>query len=179
MAASLLLLYLLYAAKMDTFRWFLAFSFFTDLIDGFLARKYKVTSVLGSKLDSVADDLTFLMAAIGAFVWKPEFIRQEYLPIIILFGLYALQTVMAFMRYGKTSSFHTYLAKCAAILQGTFLILLFFLPELPITLFYFATAATALDLIEEIIIVIMLPEWQSDVKGIYWIYEKSKRKNNS
>jgi CDP-diacylglycerol--glycerol-3-phosphate 3-phosphatidyltransferase len=176
MAASMLLLYFLYTGRADMFRWFLVLSFFTDLIDGLLARKYKVTSVLGSKLDSVADDLTFLMAAIGVFVWKFEFIRQEYLPIIGLLGLYVLQTIMALVRYGKISSFHTYLAKCAALLQGTFLILLFFLTEPPFTLFYIAAAVTALDLIEEIIIVIMEPEWQSDVKGIYWMYGKSKRK---
>jgi CDP-diacylglycerol--glycerol-3-phosphate 3-phosphatidyltransferase len=75
---------------------------------------------------------------------------------------------MSFIRYGRISSFHTYLAKLAAILQGTFLILIFFLDDWPLTLFHVAAIVTILDLFEEIILVIILPKWESDVKGLYW-----------
>lgn len=178
LAASLLLLFFVCSDRQQLFGWLLAISFFTDLIDGFLARKYKVTSILGARLDSVADDLTFLMAAIGIFVWKRDFLQAHYLALGLLLGLYLFQTSLALLRYRKISSFHTYGAKCAAILQGSFLILLFFLQEPVRTLFYMAAAATALDLIEEIVIVLLLPQWQSDVKGIYWIL-KNKTKEGS
>jgi len=83
-----------------------------------------------------------------------------------------LQIVMAFIRYGKLTSFHTYLAKFAAVLQAVFLILFFFLNDWPTTLFYIAAIATILDLLEEIILVIMLPSWKTDVKGIWWLRKK-------
>ena len=173
LAASLLLLYLVLLKREDIFKWLLGLSFFTDAIDGFLARKYKVVSVVGSRIDSIADDLTVLMAVIGVVVLKPEFIQQELSLIIVLLVLYLLQTIMALTRYGKISSFHTYLAKIAALFQGMFFVLLFFLPQWPMLLFYVASAMTILDLVEEIILVLLLPEWKTDVKGLYWIKKKA------
>jgi cardiolipin synthase (CMP-forming) len=89
--------------------------------------------------------------------------------VAILLVLFIIQTILALMQYGKISSFHTYAAKCAALLQGSFLILLFFLPQPPEILFYVAFAVTAIDLIEEIILVILLKEWKANVKGLYWL----------
>jgi len=175
LAASALLLLLIFGDRQYLFSWLLAISFFTNLVDGLLARKYKVVSIFGSRLDSVADDLTFLMAAIGVFVWKRAFLHAHYPAIEFLLGLYLLQTLLALLRYRKISSFHTYLAKCAALTQGFFLILLFFLEQpLPVC-FYLAAAFTGLDLIEEIVIVLLLPQWRHDVKGLYWILKGAKQ----
>jgi cardiolipin synthase len=84
---------------------------------------------------------------------------------------------LAFVRYGKISSFHTYMAKLAALMQGSFLILLFFLQEPVYVLFYIAFFVTVIDLIEEIILVLLLPVWQTNVKGLYWVLKK-KHKND-
>lgn len=151
----------------------LAISFFTDLIDGILARKFRIASVFGSKLDSMADDLTVVAAIIGVFVLKPQFIYDNRVIFIILFALFLFQTVFALIKYRKISSFHTYLAKVAAILQGTFLVLLFFFPEPLYFLFYAAAIVTALDLIEEIILVMIIPKWEANVKGLYWVYKRN------
>jgi phosphatidylglycerophosphate synthase len=175
--ASFLLFYFILINDLQVFKWLLFVSLFTDAIDGFLARKFKVTSIMGSKFDSIADDLTILMAVIGVFVFKPGFISHEKLLVIILLGLYILQTTLAIIRYGKISSFHTYLAKFAAIAQGLFLILLFFLTDWPLGLFRIAAALTILDLLEEIVLVLILTKWQTDVKGLFWVL-KNKLPNN-
>ena len=167
--ASFALLYFIIENDLTVFKWLLAVSFFTDAIDGFLARKFKVTSILGSKFDSIADDLTILMAVIGVFEFKPGFISHEKFLVFTLLGLYLVQTAIALVKYKKITSFHTYLAKFAAIAQGVFLILLFFLPEWPIGLFRIAAVLTLLDLLEEIILVFMLSGWQANVKGIFWV----------
>ncbi|HYD21686.1 MAG TPA: CDP-alcohol phosphatidyltransferase family protein [Flavipsychrobacter sp.] len=174
LVASFFLLYLVFTEQPDIFKWMLAVSFFTDAIDGFLARKYKVSSVMGARLDSIADDLTILVAIIGVFKLKPEFVRQELVLIIIMLALVVIQTVMALVRYKKVSSFHTYLAKLAAVLQGSFLILLFFVSQTPLWLFYIAVVVTIVELSEEIILVILLPEWQANVKGLYWVTKKKR-----
>lgn len=170
--ASLLLLYFIIINDLTVFKWMLLVSFFTDAIDGFLARKFKVTSIMGSKFDSIADDLTILMAVIGVFEFKPGFISHEKFLVVTLLGLYLIQTILALLRYGRMSSFHTYLAKFAAIAQGLFFLLLFFLPQWPLGLFRIAAVLTILDLLEEIILVSILPHWQTDVKGIYWVIKK-------
>lgn len=176
LVSAFLLLYLIYSDNLPIFKWLLAFSFFTDSIDGFLARKYKVTSAAGSKVDSIADDLTILVAIIGLIVFKADFIQKQLILLIFLFSLFVVQTMMAIVKYGKISSFHTYLAKIAAVFQGSFFILAFFLPEPPLVLFYIAAALTFLDLIEEIILVIVLPDWKTDVKGLLWLKRKGDAK---
>ena len=173
--AAPFLLYLVITRQQDIFKWLLAFSFFTDAIDGFLARRYKVVSVMGAKLDSWGDDLTVVVGVIGLFMFKPEFIRKEYIWLAVIFILFLVQVIAAITRFRATTSFHTYLAKLAAILQGSFLILAFFMPEPTRLLFYIAVVVTALDLIEEIILTFLLRQPKSDVKGIYWVLnQKSK-----
>ncbi len=166
------LLLLILTEQRDLFKWLLAFSFFTDAIDGYLARRYKVVSVMGAKLDSLADDLTVLVAVVGLFVWHWPFIVQEYVWVVLLALLFLIQLVSALIRYGKPTSFHTYLAKTAAVFQAVFLVSTFFLPA-PITpLFYVTLAVTALAIIEETIMVILVPEWRADVKGLYQVIRK-------
>ena len=96
---------LLFTKQYDIFKWLLAVSFFTDLIDGYLARKFKVTSILGTKLDSIGDDLTVLVGLIALFVVKLEFIKQQMIVLIILLVLFLVQTTYAFIRYGIMTIF--------------------------------------------------------------------------
>jgi len=170
--AAPLLAFLALDRQPGPFKWLLAVSFFTDAIDGYLSRRYKVTSVLGSRLDSIADDFTIIAAIVGLFMFKPGFIRQELVLLGVLLGLFILQTGFALIRYKKITSFHTYLAKTAAIMQGIFLLLMFFLPSPPYAVFYTAAMITMLDLTEEIILVLILPQWQANVKGLYWVIRK-------
>ena len=169
------LLILIFTGQYDIFKWLLGVSFFTDLIDGFLARKYKVTSVLGTRLDSIGDDLTVLVGVIALFVLEGTFIKEHIIVFIILLVLFLVQIIFAFTRYRKMTNFHTYLAKTAALLQGIFLIITFFTDQPNLILFYAAAIVTMLELIEEIILVSLLKHWKANIKGIYWVLkEKSE-----
>ena len=167
-AAPVLLLFVIFH-QFEVFKWLLSISFFTDAIDGYLARKYKVISKFGASLDSIADDLTVAVAIIGMIVFKSSFLKDEIVLISILLALYLVQIMLALIRYGKISSFHTYTAKVAAILQGAFLLLFFFLPNPVYVLFYIMAIMTIIDLLEEIILVLLLPQWEANVKGLYWV----------
>ena len=174
--AAFLLLYLIIQGDTWKFKWVLGFSFATDLVDGFLARQFKVTSVFGSRLDSFADDLTILIGIVGLVVFKTECVREQLFLILLLVVVYLFQLILALVRYGKPTSFHTYMAKLAMLSQGAFLILLFFLPEPPVVLFYIAAFITLVDLAEEILLVFYLPEWKTDVKGWFWLKKEKQHK---
>lgn len=60
-------------------------------------------------------------AIIGMLALKWEFVLREKTILLILCGLFIVQTVLALARYGRQSSFHTLLAKTAAVLQGAVL----------------------------------------------------------
>lgn len=169
-----LLVYLAVSENMDPFKWLLFASFFTDAIDGFLARKYHATSILGAKLDSIGDDLTVLAAAIGLFITELEFIGQYKVIFIVLIALFLIQVGASLYRYGKISTFHTYGAKTAAVVTAIFLLSVFFFEEIYRPLFFFAAALTAIELIEEIVLVSILKEYRSNVKGLYWVWKDNK-----
>lgn len=171
--APILVVLVLYNAT-DIFKWVLAAAFATDMIDGFLARRLKVVSKIGAKLDSVADDALLIASAVAVWMLKPEFVRENSFLILAMVIMLVIQNGMALWRYGRMSSYHTYSAKFAMLLQGSFLILLFFLPEVPYWLFYPAVAVTILDLTEEIILVMLLPKWEANVKGLYWVLRRKR-----
>jgi phosphatidylglycerophosphate synthase len=174
--AAPFLLVLLFTKNYELFKWLLGLSFFTDLIDGFLARKYKVTSIMGTKLDSIGDDLTVLVGVTGLFVMYPAFIKEQKIILIIMLALFIIQVSYALARYGKMTNFHTWLAKAAALLQGVFLLVTFFMDQPHYVLFYAAAFITSLELIEETIMVGLLPEWKDNVKGIFEILKRKKKK---
>jgi CDP-diacylglycerol--glycerol-3-phosphate 3-phosphatidyltransferase len=164
-----LLVVLAIAGQMEAFKWFLLASFITDAIDGFLARRYQATSILGAKLDSIGDDLTVLAAALGLFLSQPDFVREQWLAFAVLFALFLAQVGLSFYRYGKMSTFHTYLAKIAAVVTAIFLLSVFFLESISYPLFYSAAAITGIEIIEEILLVLKLREYKTNVKGLFWV----------
>lgn len=170
-----LLMVLIMLRAWPFFKWLLLVSFFTDAIDGYLARRYHATSILGSKLDSIGDDLTVLAAVTGLVVARTDFVLEQWFPVAVLVGLYLVQTGMALYRYGKISTFHTYLAKTAAVVAAMFLLSGFFLEDIIYPLFYAAVIVTAIELVEEIILVAILKDYRSNVRGLYWVLRKDKR----
>jgi CDP-diacylglycerol--glycerol-3-phosphate 3-phosphatidyltransferase len=173
--AAPILLILIINQELEWFKWLLLISFFTDAIDGFLARWSHSTSSLGASLDSIGDDLTILVAFIGLFVLDPIFLKKELPYISVIVVLYLIQTIFSLWRYGKLSGFHTYLAKVATVFQAVFLLTFFFIKPISL-LFYITLVITAVNLLEEIILVWMLPSWEMNVKGLYWVLKRNKVK---
>lgn len=158
----------------ELFAWFLLVSYTTDVIDGFLARRLKIESVRGAQLDSIGDMLTLIAAIIGVAWFEWDFIRENYIPIAIVLGLYFTQMIIALVKYGRVTSFHTYLAKLSALVQGVFLIWLLLVGPI-YWLFYTFMVLGIIETIEETILIFMYDEWVSEVKGIYWALKDERR----
>jgi CDP-diacylglycerol--glycerol-3-phosphate 3-phosphatidyltransferase len=173
-AAPVLLLLAIFGFR-EIFSWMLLLSFSTDAIDGYLARTLKISSARGSQLDSMGDQLTLIMGVVGLFVFEPEFMQSKLQLLLLVFIPYFSQMIIAFIKYGKATAFHTYFAKLSAIIQGVFILLaLFFEPVL--WLFYTVLVIGVLETIEEITLIIMHDAWTKDVKGIYWALRNRKKK---
>lgn len=83
----------------------------SDVLDGFLARKLKVTSELGSKLDSIADLLLYAVMLIKIF-------------LVLRLSSY----LVAAVKYHRFASLHTYFNK----LTGFSVFLVPYTVELPV-----------------------------------------------
>lgn len=176
-AAPILLVFVWYDQRL-IFTWLLLISYSTDAIDGYLARKLKITSPRGSQLDSFGDQITLIVGLIGLYVFETEFIKTNLILITIVFIPYILQMLIAYFKYGKATAFHTYLAKLSAVMQSAFILFsLFFYPEY--TLFYIMVGIGLLETFEEITLIIMYDNWTSDVKGIYWAFRDKRRLKNN
>lgn len=157
----------------EAFAWLLLISYSTDAIDGFLARRFNMTSPRGSQLDSFGDQITLIIGILGLISFEHEFMLKNLVLILISFIPYGIQMLIAFIQYGKATAFHTYLAKASAIVQAIFILWsLFFEPVYP--LFYFMLILGVLETIEEITLIYMNPKWRSDIKGIYWALRERK-----
>ncbi|WMI65197.1 CDP-alcohol phosphatidyltransferase family protein [Aestuariibaculum sp. YM273] len=173
-AAAPLLLLLIGLDYRLLFASFLLVSYLTDALDGFLARKLKITSPRGSQLDSFGDQITLIVGLVGLFYFEMAFIKIHLELIFLAFIPYIAQMVIAYYKYGKATAFHTYLAKLSAILQSIFILFsLFFFPEKH--LFYIMIIIGVLETIEEITLIFMYDNWASDVKGIYWALRDKRR----
>jgi len=168
------LLLILWFGNRDLFSWMLLLSYSTDAIDGFIARRLKITSARGSQLDSIGDQLTLLAGFIGLLIFENQFIRDNYQWIIIPFSLYIIQMLIAFRKYGKATAFHTYLAKLSAVIQALFILwLLFFGPVY--WLFYAMIIIGIIETLEEILLILLYPNWVAGVKGYYWAKKDQRR----
>lgn len=146
----------------------LLISFITDAIDGYLARKNKMETSRGAMLDSVGDLLT-LLAGLAAFIaFETEFFKDHLVIIVVSFSLYAVQVLLAYVKFKKLTSYHTYLAKIAAVFFASFLVVTFIVRPYEI-LFYFTFAVGIAEAVEEIVITAVLEEPKKNVKGLYWI----------
>ncbi|MCD6544341.1 MAG: CDP-alcohol phosphatidyltransferase family protein [Flavobacteriaceae bacterium] len=175
-AAAPFLLILLWQQNREFFTWMLLISYSTDMIDGYLARKFKMTSARGAQLDSMGDQITFIIGLLGLFLFEFDFIKENYLLILIAFIPYIIQMLIAFKKYGKATSFHTYLAKLSAFVQAFFILFSLFI-EPNYFLFYFMIILGFIETIEEIILIAMYDKWVSDIKGIYWALKDKRRLN--
>ncbi len=158
---------------LDVFRWILLVCLASDILDGWIARRFDLRSKLGARLDSIADLLVELAALLGLWMFHADIVREHAAVIGCALGLYFGQMMFALWRYRKVSSFHTVLNRIGAYAQGIFLIALFFWQYSEL-LFFAAICLVMLASIEEIVIVSLLSEWTADVGGL-WRMRKQQR----
>lgn len=169
-----ILIIFIWLGERELFSWFMLISYSTDAIDGYLARKLQITSARGSQLDSYGDQLTLIIALFGLLIFEYDFMRENFVLILIAFTPYLIQMIIALKKYGKATAFHTYLAKLSAITQAAFVLwILFFGPVY--WLFYTMIILGVVETIEEITLITMYDDWVEGVKGIYWAKRDPRR----
>lgn len=85
----------------------------TDILDGTIARKFKTTTELGSKLDSIADYVFYPIGLASLFFLTPEVILENKV-LMITTGLLALMLIIIKLISKKFITPHHYLSKISA-----------------------------------------------------------------
>jgi cardiolipin synthase (CMP-forming) len=168
------ILWLLLSGNEKLFALFIIISLISDLLDGLIARTFKMQTNIGARLDSWADLGTYILAflAIGLFKW--EEIKPYSFMIYLFAAIMALSYAVVFVKFKGLIGLHTYMFKLTGYLQGAFIISLF-LWGFYVMPYYICLTWGTLACIEEIIIILILKEPRSNVKGLYWVL---KNRNN-
>ncbi len=173
--AALFLLAAALEQNLKYFQWVLVACMLSDILDGWIARTFDWTSRLGASLDSTGDILVQLIAIGGLWVFYKDTVLAHRVPMLIVLSLYLAEVVIAVFRYGRISSFHTFLVRVAASAMGIFVLSLFFWRYVD-WIFYPAIILGALAYSEELLMLYLLPEWTPDVGGVHraWIMAKGR-----
>lgn len=115
---------------------FLSISFVTDVLDGLIARAWNLSTEIGSRLDSIADELTYVAALAGIFQFEYQALKPHIAMLYAFIALLIVATLVPMIKFRKTSSFHLYSFKANALLQAIFIFCLF-LYGFNVYLYYF------------------------------------------
>jgi cardiolipin synthase len=154
-----------------TFTVLLIAALVTDVLDGWLARRFGLQSAIGAMLDSAADVVTLVCAAFGIAAFHHDVWQEHGVAIGTVLFAWGLECMLAWLRYGRLSSFHTYASKAAGYALGFFIIALFAFGFQP-WLFYSAVALSIASTCEELLLLWYLPQWQADVRGLCWVLRR-------
>lgn len=142
----------------------------TDAVDGFIARKFDMSSSFGSKLDSIAD--MFFIAAILVTIIPLSHLNSVelwWIGIIVLLRLISIG--VARQKYSKfVPGLHTYLNKFTGFLLY-FIPVEYYLFNVNIVVYIICGAAT-FSAFEEILINVYSKELNVNIKGFWELIGK-------
>jgi len=143
--AALVLLAMAYLQMHTAFAWLLVPALFSDFLDGWLARKLRIESELGTMLDSIADMSLMVVIIISIWFLHPMVYQQHW---------QIIAAVVAFCR----------LLQLGILLFGVFALVLFTHGFIPWML-YLAGIVSLLGGVEHLILLVLLPEWTPNIRG--------------
>jgi CDP-diacylglycerol--glycerol-3-phosphate 3-phosphatidyltransferase len=151
--------------------WFvvlLCISLVSDVLDGNIARYFKLQTNFGAALDNLADICTYAMAILGLFLFKWADIEPHAWFLYLFLGVFILSYFVSFFRFGKIPGLHLYSAVSAGYVQGIFFFILFVFGFYA-WMFYIAVGWGLLAYIEKILVLLRLDDIKIGVKGLYWV----------
>lgn len=145
----------------------LILAFFTDFLDGFIARAFGLQTRLGAKLDSLADFAVYMAIPVCAWLLWPDVIRQELVFVVAVVSSILFPVLIGVIKFGSYPSYHTWLTKLAAGVMAIASILLFL--GGPVWCFRWAAVLCVCAALEEIIITFLLKEPRSNVRSLWHV----------
>jgi phosphatidylserine synthase len=155
---------LAWSGRPNAFLWCLGAALASDVVDGFLARRFSATSELGARLDSWGDLAIYAVLPLCAWWLWPERVLEKLALVAIGLVCFAAPTLVGLVKFGRITSYHTYFAKLMANVVGLALIL--YLGFGLGWLFDVAVVLLVFEALEEIAITAVLPELRSNVHSI-------------
>lgn len=137
----------------------------SDIFDGVLARRWKCDTAAVRLFDSMADIVFYTGCAVALWMRHRDVVQGLAVPIGVVVALEALGIAIAFVKFGKPPSYHSYLAKVWGLALACALVASF-ATKTPTGLILVALGFGALANVEGIAMSIIMPVWCQDIKSL-------------
>lgn len=174
LCAAPVILYLVIIGAREPFAVMLVVSLGTDVADGLIARLFNQKTRLGARLDSFADEFTFLVAIIGLLTFEWPALRGDWVFLAIFLVSYVASSLVPYLRFGKLPAFHLYSFRATGYLLAANFILIFTLGYMR-GFFLFALVFGTLACLEIVAVALALDTFRTDQRGLYWVLRNRKR----
>lgn len=172
-AGSGVMLWLAHAGFAKPFVALFAVLALSDWLDGKIAILLHQRTVVGARLDSIADAVLYACLLVGTAWLKPEFARSEAVLIGVMVGSYAITVATALARFRRLPAYHTRAAKtCWFLVSIGAITLLLEGPTWPARVAMIGVIVTN---IEATAITFVLRQWQTDVPSIWHAIRRARR----
>ena len=145
----------------------------TDALDGAVARKWKVVTAYGSRLDSIADTLMEISAGAAFILLRPDIFAAHQLVIGAWIALEVAWTVLAWIRFRRIANLHLYLTKTGGVLAYAFIVYTFVVSYNE-TFFYVTAAVLIVSSIECLLLAMFAARVDEHMKSIYHAYRDGR-----
>jgi CDP-diacylglycerol--glycerol-3-phosphate 3-phosphatidyltransferase len=157
--------------QMET--WFLGgliFSGLTDVIDGLIARRLKMTSTLGAHLDSWGDFVIYATMAACAWILWPELTHEVLFHYTLILFSILLPAWVGLVKFGRLTGYHTWSVKIAVLVTFVSYISLYAgIAQWP---FVLASWLCVIAGAEEILITLVLRRERTDVRSLWAAWQQ-------
>jgi cardiolipin synthase (CMP-forming) len=158
-------------------KWFvilLSVNLVSDVVDGFIARTFKLTTRFGAALDNLADVGTYILALYGIFAFRWAYVQPHAWLLYLFLFVFVLSYIVAFYRFGRIPGLHLYGAVAAGYLQGFFFFVLF-VWGFNVWFYYIAVGWGVLAYMEKTIVLLKTDGIRSGIKGLYWLLKSENK----
>lgn len=170
------LVYWILTQQEHLFALFFCINLVTDILDGLIARWFQLETELGAKLDSLADNGTYICAFWGIFAFKQTELGDGIYALLPFLLLFLAGVFISFIKFKQWPSLHLYSSKIGGYVQGIYFFVLFAWSHQPV-LFAAAVIIGYLSWTEEILVLLQLKKMKSNAKGLYWVLKEKRTKD--
>ncbi len=168
-------LFMALAGIEDLFVFFILFNLITDILDGVIARAFKLQTDFGARLDSLADVGTYILAIVGVFKFKFFDFEPHFYTFFSFIGLFIMTEIFSLLKFGKPPCLHLYACKLGGYIQGAFFFLLFAYGFYT-GFYYFMVIWGILAFVEHLLVQILIDQMIPNQKGLYWVLKSRNGK---
>ena len=146
----------------------------SDIYDGILARRWGGETPVLRLSDSLADTIFYLGVVFALWLREPLVLLGNWKLFLVLLSLEGARYVFDLWKFGKTASYHSYLAKAWGLLIAVAVVGVFSFNRLQWLIWVALVFGIVVNL-EGLAMSLMLPRWNNDVKtlGRAWELRKS------